>query len=337
MQRLTLLALFLAIAHGADAASLTPPNLVAASSLNNPDLLLVWPYASGGPLEAMSWSTFKGQMISGLTGSFLAPANNLSDVGNPTIVRTNLGLGSAALANTGTSGASICQLSSACTWSALQSFAASSTSAASINLAPGVAPTSPNNGDEWITSAGAFARVNGQTHQLDAGAVNGIVQGSGAGAVSAVTVGTGLSFSGGTLSATSTTVSGTWTPVVSYATPGSSSVAYTTHTGSFFCTAGLVTATMNLVFNFTQGTGSGNFQISLPNSYTFADTAAVGGAFGNLINGNFSAGAVFYLGALGPVFVIRGGNNPSPLQAVSLNGATTISATVSFATGSGTC
>ena len=41
------LALALALAPVANAASLTPPNLVTASSLNNPDLLLVWPYAAG--------------------------------------------------------------------------------------------------------------------------------------------------------------------------------------------------------------------------------------------------------------------------------------------------
>jgi len=36
-------------------ASLFWTSVVTASSLNNPDLPLVWPYAVGGPLEAMSW------------------------------------------------------------------------------------------------------------------------------------------------------------------------------------------------------------------------------------------------------------------------------------------
>ena len=48
------LAIALSVSHAAEAASLTPPNLVTAASLNNPDLLLVWPYATGGPLEAMT-------------------------------------------------------------------------------------------------------------------------------------------------------------------------------------------------------------------------------------------------------------------------------------------
>ncbi len=106
----------------------------------------------------MSWSVFKSQMASGLAGSFLAPANNLSDLGNPTIARTNLGL------PIGTSGASVCLLNSACTWSALQTFAASTTGGASINIPPGTAPTSPNNGDVWTTSSGVFARIAGATY-----------------------------------------------------------------------------------------------------------------------------------------------------------------------------
>ena len=42
-------------------------------------------------------------------------------------------------------------------------FAASTTSAASINLAPGVAPTAPANGDMWLTSTGVYAQVAGAT------------------------------------------------------------------------------------------------------------------------------------------------------------------------------
>ena len=45
--------------------------------------------------------------------------------------------------------------------------AASTTSWASVNIAPGVAPTSPSNGDLWTTSAGIFARVNGRSSRLN--------------------------------------------------------------------------------------------------------------------------------------------------------------------------
>lgn len=41
--------------------------------------------------------------------------------------------------------------------------AASLTSNAGFNIAPGVAPTSPNNGDLWTTAAGLYVRINGAT------------------------------------------------------------------------------------------------------------------------------------------------------------------------------
>lgn len=43
------------------------------------------------------------------------------------------------------------------------SAAASATGGAGLNIGQGVAPTSPNNGDVWITSAGLYGRVNGAT------------------------------------------------------------------------------------------------------------------------------------------------------------------------------
>lgn len=42
-------------------------------------------------------------------------------------------------------------------------FPATSTAAASINMPHGTAPTSPNNGDLWTTTAGLFVRINGST------------------------------------------------------------------------------------------------------------------------------------------------------------------------------
>lgn len=41
--------------------------------------------------------------------------------------------------------------------------AAGTTANASLNIPHGVAPTSPNNGDMWTTTAGAFIRINGVT------------------------------------------------------------------------------------------------------------------------------------------------------------------------------
>lgn len=41
--------------------------------------------------------------------------------------------------------------------------AASATTQAGLNVAPGTAPTSPSNGDIWTTTSGLYARVAGQT------------------------------------------------------------------------------------------------------------------------------------------------------------------------------
>lgn len=45
-------------------------------------------------------------------------------------------------------------------------FPASTTAAASIRLPTGVAPTSPTDGDVWVTTAAMFVRVNGSTQQI---------------------------------------------------------------------------------------------------------------------------------------------------------------------------
>jgi len=248
------LTLILATGPAADAASLTPPNLVAATSLNNPDLLLVWPYAAGGPLEQMSWSVFKGQMASGLSGSFLVPANNLSDVGNPTIARTNLGL------PLGTSGANLCLLNSACTWSALQSFAASTTAGASLNIAPGVAPTSPNNGDMWTTSNGVFVEINGAAYGL------------------------------------ATVQSGTYTPALTWVTPGTSSWGSVTAVGGWWRYgnpgAGFECHIyVSYAGTPTLGTASGNLEVSIPagisinNNYAGAGIISYASGFRSLSGG----------------------------------------------------
>ncbi|HEY1749665.1 MAG TPA: hypothetical protein VGG29_00255 [Caulobacteraceae bacterium] len=52
------------------------------------------------------------------------------------------------------------------TWGGKQSFAASTLSSAGVSLGQGSGPTSPANGDLWITSSGVFARVNGSTAAL---------------------------------------------------------------------------------------------------------------------------------------------------------------------------
>lgn len=91
----------------------------------------------------------------------LVPTNNLSDLGSVSTARTNLGLGTSATVNTGTSGATIPLLNAANTWGAKQTTAPSTTGGASLNIADGTAPTSPVSGDFWAAAGALQYRSSG--------------------------------------------------------------------------------------------------------------------------------------------------------------------------------
>lgn len=81
--------------------------------------------------------TTLGISQTGADTSYAFRANNLSDLANPAAARTNLGLGTAATQNTGTSGATIPLLNAANTFSATQTFSGlivSSVTAGGINV-----------------------------------------------------------------------------------------------------------------------------------------------------------------------------------------------------------
>lgn len=149
-RRLLLAAGLLALSGPAWAANLTPPMLGSQTSIATGDLFTVWPVASAGPLKAITWAN----------------------------VQTALGLGTAASANTGTSGGVLCLLNANCTFSGVETFGqeiftvASNTSNAGLNIAPGVAPTTPSNGDCWITSSAFDCQIGGATRQFMVGSNN---------------------------------------------------------------------------------------------------------------------------------------------------------------------
>jgi hypothetical protein len=260
--------LALMLAGSSQAASLTPPNLTAATTLNNADLLLVWPNASNGPLEAMQWSIFEGQIVAGVGSAFLQPSNNFSDVGNPTIARSNLGLGTAALVDTGTSGNVLCALGTSCTWSSTQTFSVApvfsnqSGTRTALGLGdlstqnaatpPALGATTPNTAKfSLITDTG----ITGSTQCVQANS-SGVLSGTGA--------------------SCNTSTTGNFLPTFAYTTPGTSSISYSQQAGRYSCVAGWVTADLTETFTPTNGTASGTAIIGgLP--YTPDTTIQVGG------------------------------------------------------------
>lgn len=68
--------------------------LTSLTTAADTDLIAVYP--SGGPLKKYLWSSFIAQVVSSISASVLAVANNLSDVASASSARANLGLGSAA-------------------------------------------------------------------------------------------------------------------------------------------------------------------------------------------------------------------------------------------------
>ena len=180
------------------AAALNVPQGVTPTSPNNGDI----------------WTTSSGLFarLAGTTDQFLIAGNNLSELTNQSTAQTNLGLGTAAVKNTGTSGANVPLMNGGNTWSGAQTFSAevftsaSATGNAGINIAEGVAPTSPSDGDIWTTTGGLFAQTGGSTNQVAYTTSN--ISGKAATATALATART-ISLTGSAVASTCPTFNGT--------------------------------------------------------------------------------------------------------------------------------
>lgn len=167
------------------------------------------------------------------------------------------------------------------------------TAAAGLNLPPGTAPTSPNNGDIWTTSSGVYAQVNGSTVgpfassatnpctstpsslQYDNAGALGCVSGATSNGT-ALTVASGdLIFSGS--SSGSSTLNAPATGGGTVALPAGSTTLAGLGTVQTFSAANTFSSTLNVSGTFEIGGTSVALPISLANGGTAASLTASNG------------------------------------------------------------
>jgi hypothetical protein len=144
---------------------------------------------------------------------------------------------------------------------------APTTGNASLNLPQGTVPTSPANGDIWLTTAGMYARVNGST-----------VGPFGAGSVTSVTCGTGLS--GGTITTTGTCSITAPVTVALGGTNATSASGTAIDNISGFASTGFLTRTGAGAYSFQSLTNG----ISLGNIAQIAANTVIGNATASTAN-----------------------------------------------------
>ena len=209
-----------------------------------------------------------GVAVANLGFTPLSPANNLSELTSAATARTNLGLGTAAVVNTGTSGATLCLLNGACVWSGANTFATMPTFTAGqlppANGGTGLSTfTRSGNTTDFATATGTL--TSGHCVSIDA-------SGNFIDAGGACTTGGG----GGTVTAGTT-----------------GRLAYyvgTTNTGSFALAGDCTFTYPNVTCTKTSGTAFSTLATLTPGTGVIT-------ALGNTLNA--SSGLVGYSGALG--------------------------------------
>jgi len=150
-------AALLALTSVAFGATLTPVQLLNPAGSTAGQVI-----ASTGASTAPAWTTIT---LSGLTGT-VALANGGTGATTAANARTNLGLGTAATQNTGTSGANVPLLNGANTWSSAQTFSAAITPSQTA----GIVGTTTNNSvtagsiGEYVTATGSSVALTTATN-----------------------------------------------------------------------------------------------------------------------------------------------------------------------------
>lgn len=241
----------------------TYADLTVVTSLNASDLIAVYP--SGGPLKVITRTNFALALFSATPLSIALGGTGATTA---TGVRSNLGLGTMALQasnNVSITGGGI----------------------------DGTTIGGATQGDGFFNFVQTLDIIVGAQFEITS---NTITFGGGGTitcppAVGGLAINTGVGGSGSvttadlTVSNSSTFPSGTWTPVVTFATPGDLSVIYTVQTGDWEQIGNRIHLTFSLSFTPTFTTASGAFRIDgIPAN---AVAASVGGGVFLSLNAAF--------------------------------------------------